>query len=181
MPKENGLTAKQENFCQEYLLDLNATQASIRAGYSADSAGTIGWENLKKPEIQARILELRTESAAKLNITKERILQEYARLAFFDVRKIHTTDGAMKPIHEIDDDSAAAIAGIKVYEEKTGFEDVEITGTIREVKLADKRAALDSLCKVLGYNEPDKMKLSGEILTPLSDSQVDKIIEALRK
>ena len=52
MPK---LTAKQERFCEEYLIDLNATQAAIRAGYSVESAGSIGSENLTKPEIRARI------------------------------------------------------------------------------------------------------------------------------
>ena len=50
MPK---LTAKQERFCEEYLIDLNATQAAIRAGYSVESAGSIGSENLTKPEIRA--------------------------------------------------------------------------------------------------------------------------------
>lgn len=59
------LTAKQEQFCLEYLVDLNATQAAIRAGYSADSAGTIGHENIKKHEIASRIRELMKERSSQ--------------------------------------------------------------------------------------------------------------------
>jgi len=56
------LTAKQEKFCHEYLIDLNATQSAIRAGYSEDTAHSIGWENLRKPEIKARLQLLNTLS-----------------------------------------------------------------------------------------------------------------------
>lgn len=61
MPPTEGLTDKQRRFCEEYLVDLNATQAAIRAGYSEDSAGHIGWENQRKPEIQAEIARLLAE------------------------------------------------------------------------------------------------------------------------
>ena len=69
------LTSKQELFCLEYMVDLNATQAAIRAGYSENSAGAIGGENLQKPEIQERIQELKAERASKVLITAEDVLK----------------------------------------------------------------------------------------------------------
>lgn len=71
----NGkLTAKQEMFCLEYLIDLNATQAAIRAGYSKESAGTIGSENMQKPEVLAHIASLKAARASKLEITADYVL-----------------------------------------------------------------------------------------------------------
>jgi phage terminase small subunit len=168
--EKKSLTEKQEKFCQEYLIDLNATQAAIRAGYSENTSYSIGWENLRKPEIQTRIQDLRDEMAKGFNITKERIIEEYRRLAFFDIRKIHTADGGLKSVTDFDDDSAAAVAGIEVYEEDLKSDDPgeQITiGRLKKIKLANKKDALDSLCKVLGYNPPDKKELTGKDGTEL--------------
>jgi len=65
----NGLTEKQKRFCQEYVIDLNATQAAIRAGYSEKTAASIGAENLIKPEIEKFIKELQESKSDELNIT----------------------------------------------------------------------------------------------------------------
>lgn len=167
---KNKLTEKQELFCNEYLLDLNATGAARRAGYSEDSASAIGWENLRKPEIQARIQEIRAVMSKGFNITKEMIIQEYRRIAFFDIRNIHTADGAIKNVTDFDDDSAAAVAGIEVYEERVPSDDENekiVVGNVKKIKIADKRAALDSLCKVLGYNAPEKTEHTGKDGEPL--------------
>ena len=150
------MTAKMMKFCQEYLIDLNATQAALRAGYSEDSAGSIGSENLQKPEIQDYLEVLRKRAADAADITPDRILQEYKRLAFFDIRNIYGIDGGLKALRELDDDTAAAIVSVKSYEEKTGEEDVEVIGTVREVKIADKIRALEGLRKMLGYDAPEK-------------------------
>lgn len=165
MEEKPSLTEKQELFCQRYLVDFNATKAAKEAGYSEDTAHAIGWENLKKPEIQNRIAQLRAEMGNKFNITRERIAQEYARIAFFDIRNIHTVDGSIIPVKQFGDDEAAAVAGLEVYEENLRGDDGEIlkTGEVKKIKLADKRAALDSLCKLMGYNAPDKTEHSGNL------------------
>lgn len=78
MPEETEnikLTAKQEAFCNEYLIDLNATAAAKRAGYSEDTAYAIGWENLRKPEIASRIVQLRAEITEKTLVTPEYIVE----------------------------------------------------------------------------------------------------------
>jgi len=75
------LTAKQERFCREYLVDLNATQAAIRAKYSKKTAYSIGEENLKKPEIARRIKELQYKVANKLDISIEWVARRFKEIS----------------------------------------------------------------------------------------------------
>lgn len=150
------LTPKQEQFCQEYLIDLNATQAAIRAGYSEKTAQEIGSENLSKPIIQNRISELQLSLQTKTGITQARVLEEFAKIAFFDIRKIYGDDGQLLPISEIDDQSAAAICGVESYEEKAQAGEEEfVTGVVRKVKITDKIKALENLGKHLGIYGKD--------------------------
>lgn len=141
------MTPKQERFVQEYLVDLNATQAAIRAGYSVKTAGQIGVENLKKPEIQQAIQAERTRLAERVEITQERVLAEYAKIAFFDPRDVFTEQGAIKPISEWPPGAAAAISAFDVAE--IG-DDGDTIGMIKKLKLIDKKGALDSLARHLG-------------------------------
>lgn len=78
------LTAKQERFVAEYLIDLNATQAAIRAGYSAKTAGSQAHDLLKKPEIASEIAKRQVKVADKLDLSAERVLRELEYLAFYD-------------------------------------------------------------------------------------------------
>ena len=107
------LTPKQARFCEEYLVDLNATQAAIRAGYSVESAGSIGSENLTKPEIRARIETAMAERSKRTGINADRVLRELGRIAFVnpkDVLDLQTAE--VKP--DTSDDDLAVIAGMKV-------------------------------------------------------------------
>lgn len=74
------LTAKQAAFCREYLVDLNATQAAIRAGYSKKTAGAIGNENLQKPEIARVIAELADQRAERTQVDADWVLAEAVNL-----------------------------------------------------------------------------------------------------
>lgn len=76
------MTPKQELFVREYTLDLNATQAAIRAGYSPDTAYSIGHENLNKPELRSAIDKALEERNQKIDYSAERILEELAKIAF---------------------------------------------------------------------------------------------------
>lgn len=165
--KDIQLTDKQEMFCQQYLIDFNATQAAIRSGYSKESAQQIGSENLLKPVIQARIAELKLDVMRAVGITQARVYQELSRLAFFDIRKVYTDEGSLMPIKSIDDDSAAAIAGIKVYDEFGIDEEGNRTktGETVEVKLINKVAALENIIKIAGWAAPIKSEISGNIIT----------------
>lgn len=159
----SALNDRQEKFCREYLIDYNATQAAKRSGYSAKTAGSIGERLLKNVEIQKRIEKMKAKDAAKSEITRERIIAEYAKLAFGDVRNVFNEDGSVKPITELDDTTAAMLTGFDM--EKKGLLGMDVT---KKIKLSDRRAALDSLCKVLGYNAPEKVVNSVHI----SDKEV---------
>ena len=108
-----SLTDKQEAFCLEYLIDLNATQAAIRAGYSTESAGAIGGENLQKPEIQKRISELQADRMKRNKIDADRVLKEIERIAFYDLAA-HIPEGKITgpdDLKKLPEDLRRAIIG----------------------------------------------------------------------
>ncbi len=149
--KDRQLNPKQARFCEEYLVDLNAKRAALRAGYSAKSAEMIGYQLLQKTLVAAKIEELRGKQQVRTGISADRALKEAARLAFFDVRKLCNAQGNPIPIQELDDDTAAAIQGLELVSEKNG----EGFATVRKYKVADKNAALERVFKHLGLFERD--------------------------
>jgi phage terminase small subunit len=114
-------------------------------GHVAESGAS---ELLAKPEIAARVAELMREFAAKSEIKAERVLREVARIAFADIRLLYDEHGNLKPLNEMDADTAAALASIEIEERGEG-------GRIRKVRLADKIKALDMLMRHLGLYETD--------------------------
>ena len=80
-----SLTQKQKKFCEEYLVDLNATQSAIRAGYSPKTARAIGQENLSKPDIAAYISKLREAQAKRTRVTSDQVIRELAKGAFLEL------------------------------------------------------------------------------------------------
>ena len=138
------MTKKQKLFIDEYLIDLNATQAAIRAGYSPETAGSIGNENLKKPEIRMHIEKAMAERARRTGISQDLVLRELARIAFVNAADvIDYKTATVKEDASIDD--TTAIQSVKI---KQMYGDVEMTE--REIKLADKLKALEMLGKHLG-------------------------------
>lgn len=171
MPKHNtpsGLTLKQERFVAEYLIDGNAKRSAEAAGYSVKTAVRIGSELLAKPAVRAAIDAGQKRTLAKLEVTAERVLQEVARVAFFDIRKIFNADGTLKRVHELDDDTAAAVAGIEVVEIGA---DGQLTIS-KKIKASDKGGALDKLMRHLGLYEKDNGQL-GEAVSRIVREVVD--------
>jgi phage terminase small subunit len=154
--EQKPLNRQQTLFVQEYLKDHNATQAAIRAGYSKATAAQIGSRLLRHVQIGQAIELAKQEHLARVQaetgITLERTLKEIARLAFFDARKLYDADGKPIPINLLDDDTAAAIAGLKVVTK--GNADMGF-GEITEYKVSEKKGALDMLMKNLGGYEAD--------------------------
>jgi phage terminase small subunit len=107
---------KQQLFILEYAIDLNATAAAIRAGYSKKTAYSQGQRLLKNVEISQEIKRQIDERGRRLGIDADSVLQELARIAFFDIRKMFYSDGRLIPIHLLDRNTAAAIAGFKIHE-----------------------------------------------------------------
>ncbi len=106
------LTPKQQRFAEEYLIDLNATQAAIRAGYSKRTAEKIGSENLRKPEVAEKIQLQMQERGARTGITADRVLKEIERLAMFDPADLIKITGP-KDILALPEDVRRAITGWK--------------------------------------------------------------------
>ena len=165
------LTPKQQRFIEEYLIDLNATQAAIRAGYSASTAKDIGCENLAKPNIRACIDEALAERSKRTGINQDRVLRELARIAFINAENVINTNDATVKANATEDDTAA-IASVKV---KT-VSGVEFDSTEREIKFADKLKALELLGKHIGMFK-DKVEVS--VLNE-EKSKLDDLITQMR-
>lgn len=139
------MTDQQRLFCEEYLIDLNARQAALRAGYrpaSADKACEwINPDHPSKPQLRALIDQELAKRSKRTGVTADRVVRELARIAFADPTDVIDPEtGGLK--REIDREDRAIIAG---YRKKEGDDWVE-----REVKLADKTRALELLGKHLG-------------------------------
>lgn len=149
-------------FIEAYLINgRNGTQAAITAGFSAKTAAAAASRLLNDSKISVLVAE-RTEiinTAAEL--TSENVMREIRRLALFDPRRLFKADGALVPIHELDDDTAAGIASLEQDEITEGFgkEAVKI-GVTKKIKLWDKVRALDMAAKNLGLFEKDNAQRS---------------------
>lgn len=149
------MTKKQKRFIEEYLVDLNATQAAIRAGYSPDTAGSIGSENLKKPEIRARIEKAIAERSKRTGINQDRIVMELTKIALLNPKGLVNFDEATIKEDAADED-VAAVASVRVKR----FPTKDGEGVEREVKMYDKTKALELLGRHLGMFK-DKVEVSG--------------------
>lgn len=168
-PGGRKLTPKQQRFVEEYLIDLNATRAAIRAGYSEKRASEIGYQLLQKTTVQIAIDSAQQRRSERTEITQDMVLQELARIGFSDIRKIvrwgNTTmapgvnnagEETMEVCHglalvgadDIDDETAAAIA--EISEGREGL----------KIKLHDKKGALVDIGKHLGMFK-DRVEHSG--------------------
>jgi phage terminase small subunit len=164
------LNNKQQAFVEEYLIDFNATQAAIRAGYSAKTAEKIGYQLLENTRVSTVLAEKIAERSRRTGITADRVLQEYARIAFAkmtDVAEWGPEGVKPKKSSDLSEDDAACVAAVTSVETTKTIGDIEIKTVTTTVKLHDKKSALDSLSKHLGIT-PDKLEVSGPGGKPIS-------------
>ena len=162
------MTKKQKRFIEEYLIDLNATQAAIRAGYSPKTAKDIGCENLAKPNITDAIDKAMAERSRRTGINQDRILLELARIGLAKITDVVDPDTG-KLLPNASEDDLACIQSIKIKPNEFGTE--------REVKLYDKKSALVDLGKHLGMFK-DKVEVSGSLET--GKTRLDDLIQQMR-
>lgn len=151
------LNQMQQSFVDQYLVDLNATQAAIRAGYSVKTAASQGQRLLKHPDVAEAVQVRRSQLQSVTQITQERWLREWARIGFSDLRAIFDADGRLKPLADLDDDVAAAIASVEVTEKLVPGGEGEIE-RLRKVKVWDKPSALTQIGRHFGWFT-DKLEL----------------------
>ena len=144
------LNDKQRRFVQEYLIDLNATQAAIRAGYSPKTAGQQGFDLLKNPEVQAALDQAKIERSEETKIDAAWVLTRLAEEATADVGDLYHADGHLKPIHEWPKIwRQGLVAGIDV--EEIQVEGVKM-GEIKKIRLSDRIKRLELIGKHVKVN-----------------------------
>jgi phage terminase small subunit len=158
-----ALTAKQRGFVEEYLVDLNATRAAIRAGYSRRTAHSAGPRLLENVGVAEAIRVGMDARARRVLVEADRVLRELGRIALSDIRTLFDENGALRNIAELSDDEAAALAAVEVSEIFEGRgEDRRLIGYVRKVRFWDKRAALELAMRHLGLLK-ERVEHSGEM------------------
>ena len=140
------LTPKQQRFCDEYLIDMNATRAALRAGYTQATA--MNGQLMEMPKIQAYLKERTAQAAQKLQVRHETLLGELMKVAFANMGDYFGDDGRVKPMQDIVDDKKSAIWSLKVSEGKYG--------TTLQLRLHNKLAALEKIAKHIKFYEVEQ-------------------------
>ena len=148
------MTDAQKRFCDEYLIDLNATRA-YKVAYKRckkdETANVNGSKLLRNTKVKEYIAQKQTKIQKRTEITQDRVLKELAKIAFGDIRKLYTENGALRNIIDLEDDIAGAISGVETFEEYEGRgADREYIGDTKKVKMIDKTKALELIGKHLG-------------------------------
>lgn len=162
-----ALTRKQERFVAEYLVDLNATQAAIRSGYSVKTAANQGHENLRKPEIASAVAAGQSKALERAELSATRTLEEARRIAFGNAQDFFDTDGNLIPIHKLTREQASSIASVEVVKKNLQAGDGH-TDTIHKLKTWDKPRVLEQLMKHFGLLE-DRVKHEGNFTIKWQD------------
>lgn len=173
--RKGRLTPQQARFVDEYVIDNNAAGAAVRAGYSKKYSERLGYRLLAQQKVADAVAEKKKAIAKRNEATVDRIVQELARIAFQDPRKLFNENGTLKDPKELDDDTAAALATIESTEEFDGSgSDRKLSGYLKKLKGWDKLRALELLGKYLGIFV-DRKELTGPNGTPLAPPSIQVV------
>ena len=170
------LTPKKKQFIKEYIIDLNASQAAIRAGYSAKTAGEQGHRLLKDVQVSAGVAKAMAERSAKTNITAENVLKALALIAFADVRDVFDDKGNLKEPSKWSDEAAAAISAVEIVTSDKGSGEVYNVARIRH---NDRLKALELLGKHMAMFVEVKADMTGDLAELIlgARKRVTKVID----
>ena len=154
------LTPMQERFVEEYLIDLDAKRAALRAGYRPATAGNASVNILRRPAVKAAVDAALTARGEKADLDADRVLRELSRVAFFDPRRLVGPDGQPLPLSALDPDTAAALSTLELR-----VQDGEVAARYRA---CDKLKALALLARHLGMEPkaPEEESAAGVVLLP---------------
>ena len=165
-----ALTDKQDMFCREYLIDLNATQAAIRAGYSAKTANRTASENLSKPDIQSRIAELKAKRNEDVSINAQYVLNRLVEIDQMDVLDILTSTGELKSVSDWPKVWRTTLSGLDVVEMSA---EGNTAALLKKIKWPDKVKNLELIGKhidVQAFREQVKTEHVVDSISELMDS-----------
>lgn len=173
------LNERQRRFANEFLVDLNGTQAAIRAGYSADSARESAAENLARPAVRQLVDKTLTARAEKTQIQAERVLLETARMALVDIGQAFDENGVLLPLCDMPEDVRRSISYIEVEElwEGKGEDRVQI-GVLKRVKFWDKPKAVELLGKHLRLFS-DRVEVAVESIS--DEDRAARLVELIER
>lgn len=162
-----ALTARQERFVEEYLIDLNGTQAAIRAGYSPRSANEYAVELLANPSVASAVARAKAERSARVGLSADRVIEELAAVGFARMPDFAAWgDGnglQLKPSDEVD---GRVIAQVTQEEKflRAGDGGEQILSRTQSIKLHDKLSALEKLGKHIGlFTDRHDLRHSGSV------------------
>lgn len=158
------LNIRQEKFVQEYMKDLNATQAAARAGYSKKRANETAARLLTYPQVQAEITRLKKKMADKNEGLAQAVIDELKKVGFSNVQDFIGGDNSVVDLSELEKDKVAAVSSVKKVTTTFGGEDGGIKESV-EFKLWDKVSALEKLGRHLGLFEEDNRQKAAQIIT----------------
>jgi len=147
------LTPKQSAFIDEYMVDLNATQAAIRAGYSEKTARSQGQRLLTNVDIANELQKRIDKRSERTEVTQDMVIDELAKIGFSNVQKLVTSHGGVINVEDMDEAVAASISSIEIVIQPSGEYDDDggkIYENVKKIKLWDKQQALLNLGKHLG-------------------------------
>lgn len=183
------LTQKQEEFCNYYIETGNASEAYRRAFCCQKMSEKTIWEKasvlLSKDKVRTRVRELQEEQKNKSDITKEKILNELSNIAFSSIAEMHNTWIERKEFDNLTPKQKSAIKSIstKILKKNIGTSDAPEIVDVEYVKieLHDKLKAIERICKMLGYDAPDKEEVNVTFAKPLTKQDRERIEEELEK
>jgi hypothetical protein len=148
---EQMMTMKQRAFCDEYLIDMNATRAALAVGYSVYTA--MSGNLMQVTKIKMYLKERMEARAQQAQVNHDMVLRELCKIAFGNLRNCFLPDGGLKPVHELSDDEAAALWSVSVSNDGAGA----AAGTTTKIRMYNKLMALDKIAKHLDfYKQEDK-------------------------
>lgn len=174
------LTPKQEKFCQEYMIDLNATQAAIRAGYSEKTAEEQGSRLLRNVKVQNYISMLKNKASEKIEVTQQQVLQELKNWAYSDITE--TISLTPEEIKELPKEIRRLITKYKYVkrDHKNSKGDVIYTDHVVELHFVSKDKAIDMINRHIGFYEKDNTQKK-PILQDMSEEEKQQRIKELLK
>ena len=182
------LNDKQQRFCDEYLIDLNATQAAIRAGYSPKTAEAQSSRLLTNVKVKAFIEQAKQQRSERTKIDADWLLQRLAAEATADLADLYNADGSLKPVHEWPDIwRTGLVSGVEIEDLFDGHgEDRTHIGYIKKVKLCPRIKRLELIgrhVKVDAFR--DRMEHTGKNGAPIQYEQLpatkDQVIAKLKE
>jgi phage terminase small subunit len=189
-PEIKKLTAKEEKFCQEYVLWLNGAKAAINAGYSENTAKNAASRLLTFVNVKERIQYLKDNLAETCGISAQRIAQEHEKIAFSNTGSLRNGWMSLKEFEDLTDEQKSCIEEVSTKETTKQFEGGSITEVWVKIKMYNKQKSLDSLVDMFGYNAPKTMELTGKDgkdlvpqpdLSKLTDDELRTLVELQSK